>query len=88
LLPKHIGAWAEQWPAVRLLLVEAEPGIYAYRWQVAVLSGGAAVAVLWWFHRLPFRATQEEQLSSARARQTEATAIGHAFQPEAADPTL
>ncbi len=37
---------------------------------VLIVTGLLSVAILYWFHRLPYQATQEEELSEARALQS------------------
>jgi len=42
-----------------------------YRLPVLIVAGLLSAAILAWFHRLPYQATQEEQLSDARALQSQ-----------------
>jgi sodium transport system permease protein len=65
--------WPElikRWPALEAL-TNQEPGQSLYSWPVVAVCGSFAVAILFWFHRLPYQATKEERLSDARARQSE-----------------
>ena len=49
----------------------ATPEQIVYIWPVTVLGGVIAATLLWWFHRLPYQATREEEISSARALQAQ-----------------
>jgi sodium transport system permease protein len=69
LTSERLPEWVEAWPALRSLVHEPAPGQYAYAWYVVAAGAVAAAALLAWFHRLPYQATKEEQLSDARARQ-------------------
>ncbi|HEX3600175.1 MAG TPA: ABC transporter permease subunit/CPBP intramembrane protease [Lacipirellulaceae bacterium] len=60
---------AESQPGFGKLFYEAAPGQILYYWPVVVVSLLAAIGLLMWFHRLPYQATREEQISDARARQ-------------------
>jgi sodium transport system permease protein len=43
--------------------------VLPYSWPVFAVAGVGAVLLLLWFHRLPYQATREEQISDAQARQ-------------------
>jgi sodium transport system permease protein len=77
LLPQHAAEVTARWPAARLLFVDSPTGEMQYRLPVAIVTGIAAVAVLIWFHRLPYQATKEETLSDARALQSQHLAVGN-----------
>ena len=59
----------ERWPEWAVPFRELAPGMIGYHWPVVAVCGGASLVLLWWLHRLPYLATEEEQLSDARARQ-------------------
>lgn len=59
----------QHWPEWAIPYRETSPGVVVYHWSVVVVCGLAALVVLRWFHRLPYQATREEQISEARARQ-------------------
>ncbi len=52
------------WPVLQWIFVPAEAG-YAFHGWVAIAGGLMAAALLWWFARLPHRASQEEELQKA-----------------------
>ena len=56
-------------PALNWLFQDAGPDKILYQWPVVAVCSAGALALLVWLHRLPYQATQEEQLSDARARQ-------------------
>ncbi len=61
---------SRNWPewAVPFRSFSAEEVVY--RWPIIVVGGVAAGLLLLWLRRLPYQATQEEQINEARARQT------------------
>jgi sodium transport system permease protein len=54
---------------------EANGPDVAYRWPWVVVGLIVSCGVLWWFHRLPYEPTQEEQLQSALDHQSAHTAV-------------
>jgi sodium transport system permease protein len=68
----------ERLPFLRQLAHRSETGQFAYPWYVVAACGVVAALLLYWFHRLPVQATKEEQLSDARARQSEHPLAGGA----------
>jgi sodium transport system permease protein len=52
------------WPLLEWIFVPAEQG-YAFHVWVAVAGGVCATLLLWWFARLPHRASREEELQEA-----------------------
>jgi len=54
-------SWAENSPLGRWLLVDNE-GALTYHWQVAALGAVGVIALLTWFHRLPYPKSDEESL--------------------------
>jgi sodium transport system permease protein len=85
LLPQHAADVTARWPAAKLLFADSETGEMQYQLPVTIATAIAAVAVLIWFHRLPYQATKEETLSDARALQSQHLVVGQAFQPDAHD---
>ncbi len=71
LAPQRLTQLAERWPALSSLVVEPLEGGLTYRLPVVIVAGLLSVGLLVWFHRLPYQATQEEQLSDARALQSQ-----------------
>lgn len=69
--PQFVGNLREQWPTAMSLLVEPDAQGITYRWPVAMASAGLSAIILVWLHRLPYQATQEEELSDARAHQSQ-----------------
>jgi sodium transport system permease protein len=59
----------ERWPEWAVPFRRFAHGEIVYHWWVVAACGVASAALLWWFQRLPYQATKEEQLSDARARQ-------------------
>ncbi len=58
-------------PGLSGLIVQPSPEQVLYFWPVTVICSLAAGVLLWWFHRLPYQATREEQISEARALQAQ-----------------
>ena len=54
----------DAWPVLNYFFVPVEGG-YAFAWWVAAAGAALALAILYWFARLPHRASQEEQLQQA-----------------------
>jgi sodium transport system permease protein len=52
-------------PALKQIVRIVEPGYVVYHWSLVLLSGLVAAGLLFWFHRLPFQASPEEQLHRA-----------------------
>ncbi len=71
LAPQRLTQLAERWPALASLVVEPQEGGLTYPLPVVIVAGLLSVGLLAWFHRLPYQATQEEQLSDARALQSQ-----------------
>jgi sodium transport system permease protein len=71
LAPQRVTQLAERWPAVAALVAEPQEGGLTYRMPVVIVAGLLSAAIFAWFHRLPYQATQEEQLSDARALQSQ-----------------
>jgi hypothetical protein len=61
--------WAQDHPALGSLFHQPAADEIVYNWPIVAASALAALAVLAWFQRLPYRPTKEEQISEARARQ-------------------
>jgi sodium transport system permease protein len=59
----------EQRPILGNLFHEFAPGQFLFAWPVVIACLVPAALLLLWFHRLPYQATREEQISDARARQ-------------------
>ncbi len=51
------------------LVSQPNSGELHYPWPMLAIAGAAALLLLFWFHRLPYQATPEEQIGEARARQ-------------------
>jgi sodium transport system permease protein len=62
---------AARWPAIAKLVQQPEGGHILYEWPIVVACGLAAVIAIRWLNRLPYLATQEEQLSDVRSRQAQ-----------------
>ncbi|MEX0611196.1 MAG: type II CAAX endopeptidase family protein, partial [Pirellulales bacterium] len=60
---------AERWPEWAMPFQQIAPGQIVYNWPVVAGCGVAALVPLWWLHRMPYQATNEEQISEAPARQ-------------------
>jgi len=71
LAPQFVNGLAARWPNLAPIALEQHDGGVAYRWPVVALSVVTSAAILAWFHRIPFQATKEEQLSDARAHQSQ-----------------
>jgi sodium transport system permease protein len=71
LSPQRVTQFAERWPALGALLDESPGAGISYRLPVVVVAGLLTIGILAWFHRLPYQATQEEELSDARALQSQ-----------------
>jgi sodium transport system permease protein len=71
LAPQLVGQFVARWPNLASIAIEQQAGGVTYRWPIVILSIAASAAILAWFHRLPFQATKEEQLSDARALQSQ-----------------
>jgi sodium transport system permease protein len=71
ILPQHWTELANYLPVVESLFSDAGEGILTYRTPVVIGSAILSVTVLMWFHRLPYQATREEELSDARAMQSQ-----------------
>jgi sodium transport system permease protein len=71
ILPKHWTELADRVPIVKSLFEDAGAGALTYRTPVVIGSALLSLAVLAWFHRLPYQATKEEELSDARALQSQ-----------------
>jgi sodium transport system permease protein len=61
--------FAQDHPQLDYLFREVAPGQILFNWPVIAVCTGGAIVLLAWFHRLPYQATREEQISDARARQ-------------------
>jgi sodium transport system permease protein len=59
----------EQRPFFSNFVRELATGQYLFSWPVMIGCLIPAALLLIWFHRLPYQATREEQISDARARQ-------------------
>ncbi len=59
----------EQHPMFGNFVREFATGQYLFSWPVMIGGLIPAALLLLWFHRLPYQATREEQISDARARQ-------------------
>jgi sodium transport system permease protein len=73
-LPEYV----ERWPILRPFVQDAAAHQTIYPWYVVAACALLAAALLVWFHRLPYLATQEERLSDARARQAHSPLVGGA----------
>ena len=71
LSPQFLDTFRNHWPNVAVLLVEPNGEGITYRLPVVVVSAAVSLGILVWFHRLPYRATQEEELEDARALQAQ-----------------
>jgi len=71
LSPQFIGDLEKRWPQLMAHLVEPGAEGITYRWPVVVASGVLSAVLLAWFQRLPYQATREEELSDARAHQSQ-----------------
>ncbi len=71
LAPQRLSQFAERWPALQSLVSQPGPEGLTYRLPVLIVAGLLSVAILVWFHRLPYQATDEEELSDARALQAQ-----------------
>jgi sodium transport system permease protein len=60
---------SRDWPSWAAPFHQPGPGEVVYHWPVVAICGLAALVPLRWFHRLPYQATREEEISEARARQ-------------------
>lgn len=60
-----------RWPVLKSLMTEPNENGVTYRWPVLVASAIASGVLLVWFNRLPYQATQEEELTDARAMQAQ-----------------
>jgi sodium transport system permease protein len=85
LIPQYSADLATRWPMAKSLLIDSRGGDTEYRLPVVAVTGLAALAILWWFHRLPYRATKEERLSDARAHQSHHLVASAVLQPDASD---
>jgi sodium transport system permease protein len=81
LSPQFITDLHERWPTLMSALVTLHAEGITYRWPVLVVSGLLSLAILAWFRRLPYQATQEEELSDARAHQSQPMISGPASAP-------
>jgi hypothetical protein len=70
LVPKHISQLVERWPSWASVVIVPH-GVSMIDLPVLILSGLVSAAILAWFHRLPYQATKEEELSDARALQSQ-----------------
>jgi hypothetical protein len=66
---------AERWPSLEGLFAESAGGYVLFSWPVMAICLVVAVVPIVWLRRLPYQATREEQISDARARQTQQAAI-------------
>ena len=66
---------AKRWPIVEDLVRDSGPEQLTYSWPVVAISTVGAAGLLWWFHRLPYQATKEEEIALARARQAQRPAL-------------
>jgi sodium transport system permease protein len=71
LAPQMVRQFADKWPAIGALLVDSPDAGVMYRLPVVAVAGVLSLAILAWFHRLPYLATREEELSDARALQSQ-----------------
>jgi sodium transport system permease protein len=65
----NLPALAERRPEIANFFHYGAPGEILYNWPIVAACSLAAIIVLGWFARLPYRATREEEISAARARQ-------------------
>ncbi len=65
LMGTTLPGWLDQASWMSWVFVEMEQGVFTYRPLVIFLSGAVAVGLLFWFQRLPFEPTSEEQLQAA-----------------------
>lgn len=67
LVPQQINRLAERWPDAAKFVFEQHDAGLTYRTPVVILAALLSAGLLAWFHRLPYLATKEEELSEARA---------------------
>jgi sodium transport system permease protein len=65
----QLPALVERRPELANLFHQPAPDQLIYNSPIVAICGLAAVLPLMWLHRLPYQATREEQLTSARAQQ-------------------